>query len=237
VKGDDHAVLHNLCLSRRFELNTSKRWLSTNDRTLTANNIFVKLNGPGIRKNNVIGQNVRHFLRDPGNYDFRPKPGSPLVGKAALITRKDLPEGFPADRFDAKLFAPQRDIGPYQANAKRYWIPGYQDYVPSTPIPRDGAENVPLDTNLMFLEAYRCTKHAVFLTDDREALYGVRPYVSPEPYNPLAMKQIAVLEDASTNIVTPPKLKPKTTYYWRVDPQDDRVHQPTDYEVWTFTTR
>jgi hypothetical protein len=71
----------------------------------------------------------------------------------------------------------------------------------------------------MFLEAYQATAHTIYFGRDANDL-----------------KPIASLKGTTTNIVQPPKLNAKTTYYWRVGATDE-----TDVEVlsptWNFTTR
>jgi hypothetical protein len=157
-------------------------------------------------------------LRDPANYDFRPKAGSPLVNAGAPVTKSDVPSpvsNFPGLNYEGT--AP--DIGAYEFGAKHYWIPGRKEAVATTPIPKDGGKNVPLDADLMFLEAYECTRHIVYLGPSPEALKPVRTF-----------------KDTSGNIVDLPDLQPATTYYWRVDAADPqgKVRKGT---VWHFETK
>ena len=65
-------------------------------------------------------------LRDPHNWDFRPRPGSVWAEKS---------------------------IGAYDAVGDRghYWIPGHIEWRASMPIPPDGSSNVQPDADLMFL--------------------------------------------------------------------------------------
>merc|ERR1712217_974175 len=57
-------------------------------------NISGKL--PGIHSGNVAGFRLRPYLKDPDNLDFRPVPGSPLVG-----------------------------VGAYPNPTSEYWVPGF----------------------------------------------------------------------------------------------------------------
>ncbi|VGO16371.1 hypothetical protein PDESU_04962 [Pontiella desulfatans] len=157
------------------------------------------------------------YLRDPANYDFRPKAGSPLVDAGAAVKKSEIPSpvlNFPGLKFEGA--AP--DIGAYESNAKRYWIPGRRQGVATTPVPQDGAENVPLDADLMFLEAYKCTRHRV--------MFGTRSS---------NLKQIAAFKDLSSNVATPQKLEKNTQYFWRVDALDSSGRM-IEGPVWQFTT-
>jgi hypothetical protein len=158
------------------------------------------------------------YLRDPANYDFRPKAGSPLVDAGAIVTEHELPSpvtSFPGQHYIGT--AP--DIGAYECHDLRYWIPGCLKSTATMPVPRNKGVNVPLDSDLMFLEAYQAKAHTIYFGTDVNAL-----------------QTIASLKGTTTNIVQPPKLIAKTTYYWRVGATkefDDEVLSPT----WTFTTR
>jgi len=157
------------------------------------------------------------YLRDAANWDFRPKADSPLVDGGAIVKPDEIKSDVIA--FEGLEYcgtAP--DVGAYEFGDARYWIPGCKRASASTPIPRDGAVDVPLDADLMFLEAYKCEKHAIYLGE-----------------SPNRMKRIRVLKGTATNIVKPPTLKPGRTYYWRVDAtrqNGERVASP----VWSFET-
>jgi hypothetical protein len=157
------------------------------------------------------------YLRDPANWDFRPKAGSPLVDAGAPVGQDEIPS--PVSRFSSLKFegdAP--DIGAYEFGDERYWIPGRREARASTPIPKDGGAHVPLDADLMFLEAYQCEQHQVY--------FGTAPDT---------LKSVALLTDLSGNIVNLPELKPATTYYWRVD-AINAAGQNLQGTVWRFST-
>ena len=110
------------------------------------------------------------------------------------------------------------DIGAYEFGARRYWIPGRKAAAASPPVPKNGAKDVPADADLMFLEAYKRTRHRVLFGRDPEAL-----------------EVIAELTDDSTNIVKPPALAPGAKHHWRVDAfVRGAWRQGT---VWSFTVR
>ena len=86
------------------------------------------------------------------------------------------------------------------------------------PVPKNGGKSVPLNTDLMFLEAYQAEEHIV--------LFGEKP---------TELAVIASLNGTGTNIVKPPKLLRNTTYYWRVRAVKESgtdSRSPT----WMFTT-
>ena len=77
---------------------------------------------------------------------------------------------------------------------------------------------MPLDADLMFLEAYQAEEHTVYFGE-----------------NPAKLDVIASLKDTEKNIVSPPKLKTKTTYYWQVGAVKKSGIE-TRSPVWVFTT-
>ena len=174
---------------------------------------------PGTADHNMREKGASwRYLRDPANYDFRPRAGSPLVDAGALVTEDELPS--PVTQFPGQHYvgaAP--DIGAYECHDSRYWIPGRLESTATIPVPKNKGVNVPLDTDLMFLEAYQATAHTIYFGRDANDL-----------------KPIASLKGTTTNIVQPPKLNARTTYYWRVGAAKEagtEVLSPT----WTFTTR
>jgi hypothetical protein len=246
VKGDRHIVLNNVAVNTTKWPDQSKELmnfgvmgfkamhgLDLNEESLTRNNIAnlahrswnfnprAKVSAykiPGVEDHNLKerGAAFKH-LRDPANWDFRPKSGSPLVDAGAKVAPGDVKSTIA--RFEGLDFegaAP--DIGAYEFGAKRYWIPGRKAAAASTPVPRDGAKDVPPDADLMFLEAYKGMRHRV--------LFGPRAD---------ALEVIADLADDSTNIVKPPRLEAGATYRWRVDAFVGGRWR--EGEVWSFTVR
>ncbi len=156
------------------------------------------------------------YLRDPRNLDFRPKAGSPLVDAGKTVAKDEIKS--PVAAFEGLDFVGEApDIGAYEYGDKRYWIPGCKRPTASTPVPPDGATDVRTDADLVFLKAYRCTRHDVW--------FGEAPDT---------MQRIAQLADNTTNIVKPPALEPGATYCWRVDAlaDDGTVRQG---HAWRFS--
>ena len=77
---------------------------------------------------------------------------------------------------------------------------------------------MPLDADLMFLEAYQAEEHTVY--------FGEKP---------TELNVIAFLKDTEKNIVSPPKLKMKTMYYWQVGAVKKSGIE-TRSPVWMFST-
>ena len=175
---------------------------------------------PGKAENNITepGASWKH-LRDPKNYDFRPKKDSPLVDAGLRTTKSHVPSK--DSNFDfQRVVGSAPDIGAYEFGDKRYWIPGRQEVIAKTPVPKDKGEDVPLDADLMFLEAYKVKSHRILLGSSKDNL-----------------KILGVMKDLKTNIVSLPTLKPKTTYYWRVDAFDDQNKGWKIGDLWSFTTK
>lgn len=175
---------------------------------------------PGTAENNMIkpGSSWK-YLRDPRNYDFRPKAGSPLVDGGVLTTRSDLPSK--DSNFERlRVVGEGPDIGAYEWGDPRYWIPGRQESYARMPIPKSGAVAVPLDADLMFLEAYKSDTHRVLLGEA-----------------PNELRVVKKMDTRKTNIFSPAqKWKPNGTYYWRVDAFDAYSDSWRIGACWTFTT-
>jgi hypothetical protein len=218
INGNMNSLIRNnlgTLLSRTFHLDKKpKKWWVRSDGSM----MLVATVLPG-----TVDHNMREagaswkYLRDPANYDFRPKAGSPLVDAGSVVRPGEVPS--PVASFTGLDYEGQApDIGAYEFGAKRYWIPGRQERVATTPVPKNGGVNVPLDADLMFLEAYKSTKHRIMFGAASDSL-----------------KQVAVMKDLSTNIVKPPELMADTTYYWRVDAIDQSGAVRTG-PIWHFKT-
>ena len=175
---------------------------------------------PGQADHNALtpGASYQH-LRDPKNHDFRPRAHSPLIDAGATVSQVDLPSKI-SNFTRQRILGKAPDIGAYEFGDARYWIPGRKGSLASTPVPRNHGIEVPLDADLMFLEAYQVTQHRV--------LFGTHPDT---------LMPIALLMDSKSNIVTPPALEPSTQYYWRVDAKDSTNSKRWRIgKVWHFTT-
>jgi hypothetical protein len=112
----------------------------------------------------VNSPKVRNLLRDYKNYDFRPrKDSTSLVDKgnddAVLLYSKTPNIGSAVD------------IGAYEHGDSHYFIPGYQDTVPTFPIPPDNSKTVKYDADLMFLHARDAIKHELELFNETTSLF------------------------------------------------------------------
>ena len=98
---------------------------------------------PATQHGNVQGD-VREYLRDPDNLDFRPKGVQTL------------------------------DVGPYSQESMEgggiYWIPGRQHLTSTMPVPPDGTTTAKCNAHLMWLAGYNAVSHQVYLGNSFEAV-------------------------------------------------------------------
>ena len=239
-KGDNHFIFNNLSFDNHKNdliISSNKAIQGHNHQTITRNNISNKFSGhrtkprskysvPGIVDHNwdgvTLSLDVRSQLRDVDNLDFRPKADSMLVDAGARIKGK-------TNYYLGK--AP--DIGPYEFGALDYWIPGFQAQQASKPVPPISSIKVKLDADLMWLNAYKSTKHQVYFGEDKKAVELANTQSSQYQGN------------FKHNIFTPKKLAPGKSYYWRVDALLERKvegkvegkvqNKIVKGEVWSFT--
>jgi hypothetical protein len=163
IKGEDHFVANNTAfdnLMADLTVLNNPAQAGHNTRTVVSNNLARLLSG-GARDEkplandtggNRSGVDVRKVLRDPDNYDFRPRDPS-------LIDT-----GIPLDGVSYVGDAP--DIGAYEAGDSEYWIPGRRTLQASMPVPPSGSETVKRDADLMFRPAYEAASHQVYFGRD-----------------------------------------------------------------------
>ena len=153
--------------SPEFLLNESGNWygrhfpIDNNEGAWSQSFPQLEMEDPWIdNKNRTPEQLVTIFGQDPfendriQSYDFRPKKGSVFIDNGKII--EGVNDGQAENFYHGESFPNQNrqfigeapDIGPYEYGESVYWIPGYRYNHPSIPIPRDGAENVPLEYGL-----------------------------------------------------------------------------------------
>ncbi|MEP2774690.1 MAG: hypothetical protein ABJQ29_08850 [Luteolibacter sp.] len=224
IKGDYHETYNNLGVDAKSDINVDLG-SGGNAHSITRNNAAQELFDqplPGISSNNFAGgkkkKRIQEMVRDAVNWDFRPREdavelidqGTPVVcsvrGKEIDVT--------------AGFHGKDPDIGAYEFGDDQYWIPGRQEEIASMPVPKDDAEKVKLDADLMYLIALDGTKATVHLGTARDDL-----------------KPVATL-DVGKNIVKPNgehALQPGKTYFWRVDCEmADR--SVSEGKIWSFHT-
>jgi hypothetical protein len=196
-----------------------------NNNSITQNNLADSLAGdrigdlvkyplPGTHSYNWNGYvesgKVEDMLVDPGNLDFRPKAGSPMIDAGLVIA--GITDGYLGE-------AP--DIGAYEYGDDEYWIAGYQAAQASTPIPGDGAVGLGVDRDLMYLPGYEADEVRVYFGTDIGSLSLIATRTDPA-------KNIIVAGQDFTLILD-------ETYYWRVDTilADSSI---ITGDVWTFST-
>jgi hypothetical protein len=167
---------------------------------------------PGIKHDNHFEADTGQYLRDPANWDFRPKEGSLLVDAGTLTDMAHF-------KYYKKPHYVGRspDIGAYERGDKTYWIPGYRYPHASTPVPPHNAVDVKPDADLMFLGGYKAEAHIVYFGESRDSL-----------------NRVAELTD--TNLYSPPNSVAGQTYFWRVDAVNDDGVVVTG-PVWKFTVQ
>ncbi len=106
----------------------------------------------GIWHGNVQGKTLFDELRDPANWDFRPKAGSDLEDAGTNVT------GFTEGYAGA---AP--DLGAYESGCTNYWLPGRIFEQASVPIPLDGTLNARPDADLIWQRGMDALSHNVYL--------------------------------------------------------------------------
>ena len=150
-----------------FLLNESGNWygrhfpIDNNEGVWSQSFPQLEMENPWIdNKNRSAEQLFTIFGEDPfendriQSYDFRPKKGSVFIDNGKII--EGINDGQAENFYHGESFPNQNrqfigeapDIGPYEYGDSVYWIPGYRYDYPSIPIPRDGAENVPLEYGL-----------------------------------------------------------------------------------------
>ncbi len=223
VKGSYHEVFNNLGIGRGGELNIATE-KGGNAQTVTRNNAashFTDNPIPGISSHNYVYNKkrtrVQELLRDPVNWDFRPRADAVgLIDQGTPVTCSV--KGEPID-VTAGYIGDAPDIGPYEYGDEVYWIPGRQAVQASMPIPKDGGQGVPLDADLMYLIGLKGVKAKIYLGTDPDRLELIATKSDPQ--------NIVSLSGRHT-------LKKNKTSYWRVDTVlADGSEVKGD--VWSFT--
>jgi hypothetical protein len=237
IKGDEHQVYNNVGVlphdpnETLFKiLNTNEKWgnapgddtlYERNANSLVKNNLSASISGQrtgylaltATDENNWNGYLKSTLaadqLRDPRNFDFRPKDTSTeLINQGQVIAgiTDDVTDGSP-------------DIGAYEHGASSYWIPGFQYPDKATsPVPRLSTRTAKTDADLMWLKAKDVVEEKLY--------FGTSP----------SNMTLATTITGVNNIYSPGALIPHQSYYWRVDTKT--ASSGTDFipgDVWEFT--
>ncbi len=225
IKGTDHMVYNNLAFDSAYtdliilKDKVTKKQLAKkpikpgtkigggNVRTQTINNLAKSISGhrkkvapvPGILGKNIDAVRdevqIENILRDPKNRDFRPIEQT-VVENAQVINNHEM----------ALIYQTKSPyFGVYPANVEHYWIPGQRLTQASHPIPMNGAQITKDSVDLIWREAYRATKHRVYVSTQQSALQAQTPD-----------NQWLVAEKINANIHTLNR-ESDTSYFWRVD--------------------
>jgi hypothetical protein len=193
IKGDFHEVYNNTAVEAVGKLNVALE-KGGNANTVTRNNAADSITDwpiPGTASNNYNGQiqgkSMRLLLRDPDNFDFRPRDDAvELVDQGMVI-------GGITDGYEG--LAP--DLGAYEYDDTNYFIGGRQLIKASYPVPPNGSANAMNDLGLMWRTALDAQSYDIY--------FGTQP------------GNLALQGNQVNNIFTPGLLIDGTTYYWRVD--------------------
>lgn len=217
VKGDHHRVYNNVAFNNSAtgaKILGSTYHENGNTHTVTRNNVMEDMSGtrdgtqytdpvPGIVDHNwlsnLLENNIKKVLRDPDNFDFRPKEGSELVDRGAEIPAENLPvTGTPIPDFTTEFkVGDSVDMGAYEYGCTNYWIPGRMQPVASTPIPPNGTTTAMTDVDLMWLKAYKSTNNRVYFGE--------------------SANNMEMVAEQANNIYNPGDLNSSKEYFWRVD--------------------
>ncbi|CAL4064794.1 unnamed protein product, partial [Meganyctiphanes norvegica] len=168
IKGDNHTIVNNLAMDKDREDKCSlcviyrlrSDPVIENNNTIVINNGASKADGGThsgthgdrwplagkIVENNLSDMEIKKYMVDPDNWDFRP-----------------LEDGALNNGTEVK--------GPYQPGfSLTYWIPGRRLYKTSTPIPPSDSSVSYLRDAVMFLEAHDFDEHEFYLGTDESAV-------------------------------------------------------------------
>ncbi|WDE96568.1 hypothetical protein PQO03_01125 [Lentisphaera profundi] len=214
LKGDRHLVFNNLSFDAYAPGKTDIALPCVplmggyNRYSVVNNNIAGAINGhfavgrgiPLFCKNeNNIQSDPRLVLRDPDNLDFRPLSDDVLLKKSNSHSA---------------------NIGPYGAQDKNYWIPGYKAEKSSMPVPPDQSKNVKNELDLMWRPARASESFDIYFSPDKSVIE-------------LADKQSQAFKvNQQENTFSLGEIDPLKTYYWRVDSYVDGEVRKGD--IWSF---
>lgn len=176
-----------------------------------------------ILKNNYL-EPADTVLRDPENLDFRPKPDSVLIDKGHTLTKMDVQWKTVEFTGSRKIEGVRPDIGPYEAGADSYWIPGFKFEHASTPVPPDGSATAKPDCDLMWLGGWKANTHYLYVGFDKDL-------VAKAEQNSGEFQGMFRGERNIFNFYS--DIEAGKTVYWRVDAE--RNGQITKGDVWQFT--
>ena len=137
------------------------------------------------------GHSIKDELRDPANFDFRPRLGSSLIDSGTH--KPGITDGF---------IGAAPDIGPYEYGDDYYWIPGHKTEYAKSPIPINGSKSAKPNTDLIWLEGLEMNTNNIYLGTDPANL----------EFQTTQISNIFVPQQS---------LIPGQIYYWRVDTVKD----------------
>lgn len=172
---------------------------------------------------------VEDLLRDPENFDFRPRKGTPLVDQGTFINGHWQSEEINGNAVGGKL-----DIGAYEYGDVKYWIPGMVVRYPSVPIPADNSGGVGSgdatpttgprpDLDLIWLGGKNRQLHHVFFGYSETELYYLKSFEGDRNICFAKGTEAVVGNPLWQYKCLPHLLKPGEYYYWRVDSETSKA--------------
>jgi len=251
IKGDKHQLYNNTAVLGQDPNNTMFKVLADNEAkgadlaernagTRTINNISDSISGDrhghltltGTDENNWngylhtdYGDTAAAQLRDPFNFDFRPRAGSDLIDSGQNLSSSVIKDKqvISAERYvdiTAGYLGDKPDIGAYEYGDDHYWIPGYQSKDTAlSPVPRLATTSARPDADLMWLAARDAIGHKIY--------FGT---------NPAALEEKDYRTDPQLNIFNPGALTPNQQYFWRIDTELANGEFVAS-QVWNFTVK
>lgn len=232
VKGDENHIFNNTLFNCRrgsiyleTGLEPSKPWhdhipeVMANENSYLYNNLTEKIYGnrftyippAGDLQNNKVIPGYRGLLVNRAHRDFRPRLGSDLVNNGKVVPEMD-------DLWSLNL----PDVGAYEFGDENYWYPGYQENIPSGPIPADQSLVESDQIDLIWRPAYKAESYDIYVGDDLTSVEE-------------AGKTSGLFKgNQENNIFQPGSIAAGQTVFWRVD----AVYPDSTLkgDVWEFTS-
>jgi len=146
-----------------------------------------------------------------------------VAGPDALMQLRDIPN------YDFRPKSKAFLSGAYAAEDDVYWIPGRQEWIPSSPVPPNNAERVQLDADLMFLP--RLARDDYGSSSDTHIVYAA---CSIEKLDTNSAYSYTLQKGKNIAPMPTELARPGKTIYWRVDTQPT-IGDVIRGNVWEFT--
>jgi len=156
---------------------------------------------------NVTSTDIRAILRDVDARDFRLKS----TATAYISTGIEIPTNPTITHvIEQERSSTNLEYGAYEYGmGRKYWVPGFTQHKPSSPIPSDAAVDILKSQDLIWRHAYEAQEYHVYLATDLTSVESATQTDSSGIY-----RGKVPFEDNSFRAGS---LVGATTYYWRID--------------------